>query len=127
MPKNGSVAEPGLVGVAPGSGVIMMPPVSVCHQVSTIGTAFAADDFVIPHPGFGVDRLADRAEQAQRTQIVFLRPFRAPFHERANRRRRGVKDRSRRYFSTMRQKRSGSGKFGAPSYIRLVAPLASGP
>ena len=36
-PKNGSVAEPGLVGVAPGSGVIMMPPVSVCHQVSTIG------------------------------------------------------------------------------------------
>ena len=37
MPKKGSVAEPGLVGVAPGSGVIMMPPVSVCHQVSTIG------------------------------------------------------------------------------------------
>ena len=23
--------------MAPGSGVIMMPPVSVCHQVSTIG------------------------------------------------------------------------------------------
>src|SRR6266571_6591263 len=37
MPKNGSVAEPGLVGVAPGNGVIMMEPVSVCHQVSTIG------------------------------------------------------------------------------------------
>src|SRR5690242_20500712 len=37
-PKNGRVAEPGLVGVAPGSGVIRMPPVSVCHQVSTIGT-----------------------------------------------------------------------------------------
>ena len=34
-PKNGSVAEPGLQGVAPGSGVIRMPPVSVCHQVST--------------------------------------------------------------------------------------------
>ena len=30
-------AEPGLVGVAPGSGEIMMPPVSVCHHVSTIG------------------------------------------------------------------------------------------
>ena len=26
-----------MVGVAPGSGVIMWPPVSVCHQVSTIG------------------------------------------------------------------------------------------
>ncbi len=37
-PKNGRVAEPGFKGVAPGSGVIRMPPVSVCHQVSTIGT-----------------------------------------------------------------------------------------
>src|SRR5689334_5452298 len=36
-PGSGSVAEPGLVGVAPGSGVIMWPPVSVCHHVSTIG------------------------------------------------------------------------------------------
>ena len=31
------------------------------------------------------------------------------------------------YLATMRQKRSGSGQFGAPSYIRLVAPFASGP
>ena len=37
MPKNGFVADPGLVGVAPGSGEINIPPVSVCHQVSTIG------------------------------------------------------------------------------------------
>jgi hypothetical protein len=37
MPKKGSVAVPGLSGVAPGSGVIMIAPVSVCHQVSTIG------------------------------------------------------------------------------------------
>ncbi|KAG1079578.1 hypothetical protein G6F40_016257 [Rhizopus arrhizus] len=37
MPGSGSVHEPGLVGVAPGSGVIMWPPVSVCHHVSTIG------------------------------------------------------------------------------------------
>jgi hypothetical protein len=36
-PKNGSVAVPGFVGVTPGSGVIMIPPVSVCHHVSTIG------------------------------------------------------------------------------------------
>ena len=36
-PKKGSVAEPGFSAVAPGSGVIRMPPVSVCHQVSTIG------------------------------------------------------------------------------------------
>ena len=36
-PGNGLVAEPGLVRVMPGSGVIMIAPVSVCHQVSTIG------------------------------------------------------------------------------------------
>src|SRR5581483_2230515 len=37
MPGSGVVADPGLVAVTPGSGVIMCPPVSVCHQVSTIG------------------------------------------------------------------------------------------
>jgi hypothetical protein len=31
------VAEPGFVCVMPGSGEIMIMPVSVCHQVSTIG------------------------------------------------------------------------------------------
>src|SRR5258706_15019153 len=36
-PGSGRVAEPGLAGVAPGKGVIMMLPVSVCHQVSMIG------------------------------------------------------------------------------------------
>src|SRR6476661_3634342 len=37
MPGNGLVALPGFAGIAPGRGVIMMAPVSVCHQVSTIG------------------------------------------------------------------------------------------
>src|SRR5437660_11917888 len=36
-PGNGRVAEPGLAGIAPGRGVIMIMPVSVCHQVSTMG------------------------------------------------------------------------------------------
>ena len=36
-PGNGCVAEPGTVVVMPGSGVIMIMPVSVCHHVSTIG------------------------------------------------------------------------------------------
>ena len=36
-PGKGWVAEPGLVVVMPGSGVIMIAPVSVCHHVSTIG------------------------------------------------------------------------------------------
>ena len=37
MPGKGLVALPGLVGVRPGRGAIMMPPVSVCHHVSTTG------------------------------------------------------------------------------------------
>jgi hypothetical protein len=37
MPGNGKVALPGFVVVTPGSGVIRIWPVSVCHQVSTIG------------------------------------------------------------------------------------------
>ena len=37
-PKKGRVAEQGFRSVAPGSGVIRMPPVSICHQVSRIGT-----------------------------------------------------------------------------------------
>ena len=37
MPGNGFVADPGLRRVTPGRGVIMIMPVSVCHQVSTIG------------------------------------------------------------------------------------------
>ena len=37
MPGSGNVAEPGFVVVAPGSGLTMMAPVSVCHHVSTTG------------------------------------------------------------------------------------------
>nr|BFE77193.1 hypothetical protein GCM10020092_104940 [Actinoplanes digitatis] len=37
MPGSGVIAEPGLDAVTPGSGEIIMAPVSVCHQVSTMG------------------------------------------------------------------------------------------
>ena len=37
IPGSGRIAEPGLVSVTPGSGDAMIAPVSVCHQVSTIG------------------------------------------------------------------------------------------
>src|ERR1700723_3916547 len=40
IPGSGKVAEPGFVGVAPGSGEIMIEPVSVCHQGSTMGQRF---------------------------------------------------------------------------------------
>ncbi len=37
IPKKGLVHDPGTHVVAPGSGVSMCPPVSVCHHVSTMG------------------------------------------------------------------------------------------
>src|ERR1700691_3248839 len=37
IPGSGRVHEPGFVGVAPGMGLIIMAPVSVCPQVSTVG------------------------------------------------------------------------------------------
>src|SRR5476649_2202046 len=37
MPGRGLVQEPGLVGVAPGIGLIIQAPVSVCHHVSMMG------------------------------------------------------------------------------------------
>ena len=66
------------MAMAPGSGEIMMQPVSVCHQVSTIGQRFLADDFAIPHPSLGIDGLADRAKQAQAAQVVAIRDIRRP-------------------------------------------------
>ncbi len=36
-PKNGSAADPGFMSTAPGMDVIITPPVSVCHHVSTMG------------------------------------------------------------------------------------------
>jgi hypothetical protein len=40
-PGNGFVAEPGFSVVTPGSGVIRIIPVSVCHHVSTTGVRWA--------------------------------------------------------------------------------------
>ncbi len=91
-PKNGRVAEPGFSLIAPGSGVMRMPPVSVCHQVSTIGQRLFADDAVIPFPGLGIDRLADRAEQPQGRAARLLHRLFAGAHQRADRGRRGVED-----------------------------------
>ena len=93
IPGNGVVADPGLVVVTPGSGVIMIPPVSVCHQVSTIGQRPPPMWVVIPDPRFRVDRLAHRAQQPEAGEIVAGRMLRAGFHERPDRGGSGVEHR----------------------------------
>jgi hypothetical protein len=80
--KKGAVVEPGLVSIAPGKGMMMMDPVSVCLLLSITlsvgmeigwgdrsaqvrvddGTLAAADDCIVPLPSLRVDRLTDGAE-----------------------------------------------------------------
>ncbi len=52
--------------------------------------AAVADHAVIPLPGFRIDRLADRAKQAQRSARGLLHRLVARLHQRADRGRRGV-------------------------------------
>jgi Tripartite ATP-independent periplasmic transporter, DctM component len=75
-PGSGSVAEPGLVGVAPGSGVIMSPPISVCHQVSTIGLGwpFEWPAIVLMATGLGYDMVWFGTIAAVVLQTAFLSP-----------------------------------------------------
>ena len=39
IPGSGRIAEPGFARGHPGNGLIIIAPVSVCHQVSTMGTS----------------------------------------------------------------------------------------
>jgi hypothetical protein len=77
--------------------VIMWPPVSVCHQVSTTGQRPPPDFSVVPLPGGRIDRLADRAEDAQARQVEALRMHLVValggLDQRPDRGRRGVEDR----------------------------------
>jgi hypothetical protein len=63
-------ALPGLVGVTPGSGEIMIAPVSVCHHVSTIGQRSPPITRWYHIHASGLMGSPTRAEQAQRRQVV---------------------------------------------------------
>ena len=54
--------------------------------------AALADDAVVPLPGLGVDRFADRAQQAQRLAAGLLHRLLARAHQRTDGGRRGVED-----------------------------------
>ena len=84
------VQEPGLVGVAPGSGVIRWPPVSVCHQVSTIGQRPppTVSWYHIQASGLIGSPTVPRMRKLERS--YFFGRSRADLDERADRGRRGV-------------------------------------
>jgi hypothetical protein len=65
----------------------MICPVSVCHQVSTTGAELPPMCSRYQSHASGLIGLADRAEHAQRGQVVLRRPRLALLHERPDRRR----------------------------------------
>ena len=58
-----------------------MPPVSVCHHVSTIGQLFLPMTRRYHIQASGIDRLSHGAEQPQRLERVLLDVVIAPLHE----------------------------------------------
>ena len=78
MPGSGNVALPGLRVVTPGSGLIMMAPVSVCHHVSTTGQRSPPMCFQYQTHASGLIGSPTRAEQSERREVVPLRVARAP-------------------------------------------------
>src|SRR6185436_7188326 len=126
IPGSGRVAVPGLVGVAPGNGEIMMPPVSVCHHVSTIGQRLRPMvSWYQIHASGLIGSPTVPSNRRELRSCFFGHSF--PHFMNARMAVGAVYKMVTPYFSIIRQKRSGSGQFGAPSYMRLVAPLASAP
>src|SRR6478735_2990030 len=125
-PGSGNVAEPGLVTVAPGKGLIMIPPVSVCHHVSTTGQVpppmcsryHIHASGLIGSPTEPITPRLDRSCLAGSSDPHFMNVRIAVG---------AVYSTVTPYFSTIAQKRSLPGKLGTPSYITVLAPLASGP
>src|SRR4051812_12073563 len=126
MPGNGTVAEPGFVAVTPGSGEIMIWPVSVCHQVSTIGQRPQpmCSWYQIQASGL----MGSPTEPSRRSDVMLQRAgYSVPHFMKARIAVGAVYKIVTLCFSIIRQKRSLSGASGAPSYITTVAPFAMGP
>ncbi len=92
IPGSGRVAEPGLAAIAPGHRRDHYPAGFGLPPGIDDRTALAADHFVVPDPGFGIDRFADRSEQSQAREVVLLDPRLAPLDKSADRGRRGIED-----------------------------------
>ena len=91
-PGNGCVAEPGFVAVMPGSGVIMIAPVSVCHHVSTIGQRSPPITLWYQSQAFGLIGSPTEPSRRSEERSCFFGHSRAPLDARADRGRGAVED-----------------------------------
>src|SRR5512137_1304558 len=124
-PKKGRVAEPGLRGTT-GVGVSWNIPVSVCHQVSMMGQRplpmtrwyhFQASG-LMGSPTEPRMRSVERAWRFGHDSPKRMSPRIAVG---------AVYMMVMPYFSTRCHQRFGYGYVGAPSYMKVVAPMSSGP
>src|SRR5579884_430994 len=125
-PGNGLVAEPGTVVVRPGSGEIMICPVSVCHQVSTIGQRPPPICSQYQTQASGLIG-SPTVPSSRRLDMSWRAGYSVPQRMKERIAVGAVYRMVMRYFSTSAQKRSLSGQSGAPSYMMLVAPFTIGP
>src|SRR6185369_11023617 len=126
MPGSGIVHDPGLVATAPGTGETMIPPVSVCHHVSTIGQRPPpmVSRYHIHASGLiGSPTLPSR----RRLDMSCLAGCSSPARMNERIAVGAVYRIVTLYFSMIDQMRSGAGWFGTPSYMTAVAPHRSGP
>src|SRR3954451_5208555 len=126
MPGSGNVADPGLRVVTPGSGEIMMPPVSVCHHVSTTGQR--PPPMCCQYQTQASGLMGSPTEPSRRSEPRSCASGNCVPHFMNVRMAVGAQYRMLTpYRSMIDHQRSLSGKSGVPSYITLVAALQSGP
>ncbi len=112
--------------VTPGSGEIIIPPVSVCHQVSTIGTASwpitrryqTHASGLMFSPTLPSRRMLDRSCSSGICSPHFMKVRIAVG---------AAYSVVTPYLAMISHQRPLCGVSGVPSYITWVAPLASGP
>ena len=120
------MADPGFVSVTPGSGEIIIAPVSVCHQVSTIGQLlFPMTSRYHIHASGLIGSPTDPSKRS----VERLNEFgcSSPHFIHVRIRVGAVYKIVTPYFSMISKMRPLCGVSGVPSYITCVAPLISGP
>src|SRR5450755_127471 len=126
IPGSGFVAEPGVVATAPGTGEIRMQPVSVCHQVSTIGQRLPpiTSRYHIHASGLiGSPTVPNKRNDERSCFFGHSSPHLMKVRIAVG----AVYRMLTLCFSMISQKRSNAGQLGAPSYITTVAPFCNGP